>query len=222
MSPRLRIVDDHELLAFSLACALQARGFDAAPVSVTDPSALVAAVLEAAPDVVLLDLDLGGAVGCGASLVRPFTAAGIRVLVVSGTTERLEVAAALEAGAVGYVSKSEPFEVLLDSAARAASGEPVFDPAERQSLLAELRHRRALDAADRERFDRLTPRERQVLRALCDGESVTSIAADWVVSVPTVRSQVRAILQKLEVGSQLEAVALARRSGWDERERRSA
>ena len=190
----------------------------------TDADVLVAAVLADAPDVVLLDLDLGGSVGSGATLVRPFTAAGIRVLVVSGSTDRLEVAAALEAGAVGYVCKSEPFDVLLDTAARAAAGEPVFGAAERQSLLTELRRHRAAVIADRDRFDRLTPRERQVLEQLCEGESVTSIAAGWVVSVPTVRTQVRAILQKLDVGSQLEAVAQAHRCGWSgaERRRRSA
>jgi two-component system nitrate/nitrite response regulator NarL len=55
-------------------------------------------------------------------------------------------------------------------------------------------------------FERLSPRERQVLRALCDGKSVTAIA--------TVRAQVRAVLAKLGAGSQLEAVAEANRCGW--------
>ena len=63
-------------------------------------------------------------------------------------------------------------------------------------------------------FDRLSGREKQVLAALCVGRSVTQIADDWVVSVPTVRTQVRAILTKLDAASQLEAVAQAHRSGW--------
>ena len=121
-----------------------------------------------------------------------------------------------------FVSKSEPFDVLLDTAARAAAGEPVFPNTERESLLAELRHHRARVRGAREKYDRLTPRERQVLEALCAGESVTSIAAGWVVSVPTVRTQVRAVLQKLEVGSQLEAVAQAHRCGWAGVARRTA
>jgi DNA-binding NarL/FixJ family response regulator len=139
------------------------------------------------------------------------------VLVVTGTTDRMEIAAALEAGAVGYVCKNEPFDVLLETAAQAAADEPVLPEAERRSLVSELRRHRASVADERARFGRLTPREGEVLQALCAGESVTSIAAGWVVSVPTVRTQVRAILQKLEVGSQLEAVAAAHRCGWAER-----
>jgi DNA-binding NarL/FixJ family response regulator len=214
MTARLRIVDDHELLAFSVACALQARGLDVAPMPVTAPDVLIEAVLTDAPDVVLLDLDLGGAIGSGSTLVRPLAAAGIRVLIVTGSTDRLEIAAALEAGAVGYVCKSEPFDVLIDIAEGAAAGRSVLPDPVRHELLTELRHARAAARADRERFDRLTPRERDVLHALCDGQSVGAIAASWFVSVPTVRTQVRAILQKLEVGSQLEAVAQAHRSGW--------
>lgn len=222
MRARLRIVDDHELLAFSLACALQARGLEAASVPVSAPDVLIESVTTDAPDVVLLDLDLGGAIGSGSALVRPLADAGIRVLIVTGSTDRFEIATALEAGAVGYVCKSEPFDVLLDVAERAAAGQPVLAGRERHELLTELRHARAAARADRERFDRLTPREREVLHALCAGESVTSIASAFVVSVPTVRTQVRAILQKLQVGSQLEAVAQAHRSGWHADGRRSA
>lgn len=78
----------------------------------------------------------------------------------------------------------------------------------------ELRRHREDERSVRAPFDRLSAREKQVLAALCVGRSVTQIAGDWVVSVPTVRTQVRAILTKLDAGSQLEAVAQAHRSGW--------
>ncbi len=55
-----------------------------------------------------------------------------------------------------------------------------------------------------------------MLRALCEGRAVDEIARDAVVSVSTVRSQVRAILRKLGVNSQLAATALARRAGWSD------
>lgn len=208
------IVDDHELLAYSLSLALQARGFAATTIRPTDREAVVERALQLRPDVVLLDLQLGGEIGSGTSLVRPFTDAGARVLLVTGVTDPVELAAAVEAGAVGYVAKSEPFDVLLDTAARVARGEPVLRPGERSALLAELRRRRASLQAAREPFERLTPREQEVLRALCAGESVTAIATSSFVSVPTVRTQVRAILLKLGVSSQLEAVAAAHRSRW--------
>jgi DNA-binding NarL/FixJ family response regulator len=85
---------------------------------------------------------------------------------------------------------------------------------ERHRLLAELRAWRARDRAEHEPYLRLSPRERDVLRALAQGGSVADIAQRAFVSVATVRTQVRAILQKLGVSSQLEAVALAHRLGW--------
>lgn len=213
-APTVFVVDDHELLAQSVCYAFTARGLQARPLPVSTVDALVGAVREQHPDVVLLDLQLGGAVGSGASLVRPFTDAGARVLVVSGVTDPVLVGEALEAGAVGYVCKSEPVDAVLDVAEQVVRGQQVMGPAERAAYLTALRRHRAEEAAAREPFDRLSVREREVLRAICDGASVAAIAAASYVAVATVRSQVRAILVKLGVGSQLEAVALAHRHGW--------
>ncbi len=63
-------------------------------------------------------------------------------------------------------------------------------------------------------FERLSRRERQVLSSLMRAQSVREISREAYVSVPTVRSQIRSILVKLEVRSQLAAVVLAYRSGW--------
>jgi two-component system, NarL family, nitrate/nitrite response regulator NarL len=63
-------------------------------------------------------------------------------------------------------------------------------------------------------FDRLTPREEEVLLALMSGAKARDICLQSFVSMPTVRSQIRAILTKLGVTSQLAAVALAYQSGW--------
>jgi DNA-binding NarL/FixJ family response regulator len=86
--------------------------------------------------------------------------------------------------------------------------------AERLELLALLRRRRAEDTQLRAPFDRLTPREKQVLRAIAEGHNVETIAERWVVSRSTVRTQVRGILTKLEVSTQIAAVARARQAGW--------
>jgi DNA-binding CsgD family transcriptional regulator len=64
---------------------------------------------------------------------------------------------------------------------------------------------------ERERWQRLTPREREVVGRIVAGRRPVHIAAEFVVSVATVRSQIRSILAKLEVGSQLEVAALVRR-----------
>jgi DNA-binding NarL/FixJ family response regulator len=211
---RVLLVDDHQLLAQSLAVALRLEGVSCVVADLGDRDALLAGVQADPPDLVLLDLELGGAIGDGSTLVDPFVTAGSRVLVVSASDDRTLVGRALEHGAVGIVRKSVDFDVLLSTALAAARGEQVMDPAERQRVLAELRADRSRRAAATEPFDRLTDREAQVLRALGQGSSVSAIAARWFVSEATVRSQVRGVLTKLGVSSQLEAVALAHRSGW--------
>ena len=210
---RFTIVDDHALLAGSLAFALRARGHVADLVPVTCLEEIQSRVMADPPDVVLLDLQLGEA-GHALPLIRPLVGAGARVLVVTGVTDRVELAATIEAGATAYVGKAEPVDELLRTALLVAEGAPVLSPEHRNELLRELRRHREGERSARAPFDRLSAREKQVLAALCVGRLVTQIADDWVVSVPTVRTQVRAILTKLDAGSQLEAVALAHRSGW--------
>lgn len=211
---RVLIVEDHALLAESLRCALRAEDVKVMVAPLVDQATLIAAVQADPPDVILLDLQLGDRVGDGTQLVRPFTLAGARVLVVSGVTDRCRLAAAVEQGAVGIVGKSQPFDELLEAVLAVTRGEQVLTPDERRQLVTDLRCSREQEQAVRARFDRLTHREQQVLHALGEGMSVGNIAQEWVVSEATVRSQVRGVLMKLGVTSQLEAVAHAARSGW--------
>jgi DNA-binding NarL/FixJ family response regulator len=161
---------------------------------------------------VLLDLDLG-ALGDATRFIKPLVAAGAAVLVVTGASDRMRLAATLESGAMGYLSKDAPFDELLDVVVRAAAGETIIDPNHRYQLLAELRAHRSEERQKMAPFETLTTRERQVLAELGDGKSVDAIADGWVVSTATVRTQVRGILTKLDVNSQLAAVAKAHAAG---------
>lgn len=210
----IAMVEDHALLAQTLGVALSAEGFD---VTIADLASSETAVSTTTADertLVLLDLDLGEAIGDGAALVPSFRKQGATVLVVSGVQDRIRVAAALEAGATGWVAKHAPFPELLDAVRAAARGHRVLDPALRHEMLKELWEHRAAQARARAPFELLTPRERTVLSELCRGKAVEVIAEDLVVSESTVRTQVRAILTKLEVHSQLAAVAKATSEGW--------
>ncbi len=205
MSPRAVVVDDHRLLAQSIAISLRQEGVECVVADLADPETLVASILAERPDVVLLDLDLGAVTGDGAAQVAPLLRAGARVVLVTASTDPLRLAAAMEAGATGVLAKTDPIEVLVAAACAASRGERAMSSAQEQLILR---------AARRSPFARLTERESQVLRSLGDGHSVAVIASRARVGEATVRSQVRGVLTKLGVGSQLEAVALARRSGW--------
>ena len=88
------IVEDHALLAQTLVFALNAEGCRARVAELIGPAHLLRQVRTHRPGVVLLDQDLG-AHGDGVELVRPLTELGARVLVVSGTTDRLRLAETL-------------------------------------------------------------------------------------------------------------------------------
>ncbi len=211
---RVLLVDDHVLLSETLAVALRAEGVHARLADLRSREDLIASVVADPPDLVLLDLALGPPIGDGSTLVRPFVQAGARVVVLSASRRRTQVGTAVEQGAVGYLDKSAPYHELLAAVLAAAHGRPVMTPDQRQVLLQDLWAAREDEAAAREPFERLTAREQQVLRELGNGKSVGSIAAEWFVSEATVRTQVRGVLMKLGVTSQLEAVALALRAGW--------
>jgi DNA-binding NarL/FixJ family response regulator len=208
------IVDDHTLLADSIARALRLEGLVANAAQPTSLAAVVDVATRLAPTVALVDLDLGHPDFSGLDLIGPLGDLGLAVVALTSWSDRLLVAASIESGAVGVVSKSEPFAAVVDAVRRAAQGEVMLDRAELDELRRELRQSRRDHAGRLEPFSRLTERERFVLCSLVDGRSADLIAAGSYVSISTVRSQIRAVLQKLEVNSQLEAVAVATRCGW--------
>lgn len=208
------IVDDHELLAQSLAWALRAEAFEVAVVRPGSREAILEAAAVHQPEVVLLDLELGGPVGSALPLVAPLRDRGTLVVMLTGVTDRVRLAECLEAGAAGLLPKSAAFETLVDSVREVVELGSLMSAHRRSDLLAELRAQRLERARRLAPFQRLTRREQEVLRALIEGLAAETIATRSYVSLATVRSQIRAILHKLGVNSQLEAVALARREGW--------
>ena len=166
------------------------------------------------PQVVLLDLDVGGDLGDTIELIEPISAQGARVVMVTGITDRARLAACVEAGAIGVIGKARPFEALLEGVTDAVELGTLLTGRQRDELLAELRRQRAESRRRRSPFDQLTRREADVLAGLLDGLSAEQIATRSYVSLTTVRSQIRSVLQKLGVKSQLAAVALARKAGW--------
>jgi two-component system nitrate/nitrite response regulator NarL len=210
---RILIVDDHPLVAIGLQLALRARGWE---VQVAD-GPTVDAVLERArvfePECVLLDLHLGE-LGNGRDLIRPLRNTSRSVVMLTGETDRLLLAACVEAGAAGWIGKGAFLDDLIALIEDTVAGRPLLGVAKREELLDDLRAHRASLERSRSPFERLTAREQRVLGALVDGLSAEEIAEAHFVAVTTVRSQVRGILQKLGVRSQLAAVATANRAGW--------
>jgi two-component system, NarL family, nitrate/nitrite response regulator NarL len=216
-SVRVVVVDDHVLFAESLELALSVEGYDVRRISVPTeeraPGALVAAVVRLRPRVVLLDLDLGG-FGDGGRLISPLARAGANVVVVTASVDRGRWGEAVRYGARKVLPKSRPLNEILAAVRRISQGLPVMSREEREELLAFWHGERAERQEVLSQFEALTVRERQVLGHLMRGRNVREIAAASVVSEATVRTQVKSILAKLGVTSQLAAVGLAHSIDW--------
>ncbi len=211
---RVLIVDDHDLFAESLLLALDVAGFWVQRAPSLDPPDVLAAAVGQRVDVVLLDLQFGGDGTTGLPLVEPLRSAGATVVMVTGVEDPARMGECLEAGACSVVNKSEPLEALIHATREAAAGRSVNPAATRTALLQALRLQRADHEARTERLRRLTPAESEVLLSLCRGLNAEAIAEQRVVSIRTVRSQIESILTKLDVSSQIGAVAIANRAGW--------
>jgi two-component system, NarL family, nitrate/nitrite response regulator NarL len=209
------VVEDHELLAQSVTYALRAQGLQVVISDDLAPEPVADLVRVRRPRLILLDLDLGEH-GTSLPLIGRCVQEGAQVLMLTAVTDRSRLATCIEAGAVGVVGKTQPLVELVTAITSVLEQGTAMTETERQDWLAELRSHRSERARRLEPFERLTERERQVLDALIDGWSADQLAAEWVVSITTVRSQIRSIFMKLGVNSQLSAVALARRVGWSE------
>lgn len=216
LPPVVAVIDDHRLLRISLTAALQAEGYVVVAPALTDLGEVAHVLSTTRPSVALLDLDLGP-LGRGEELLPVLTGAGTRVLVVSGQEDETVIGRCLQAGAHGTVPKTAGFDELLEAILATLAGQPVMTVHERERLVGAWRRHQSEAAAAMAPFEALTRRESVVLAMLMDGRPVERIAADSFVSVATVRTQVRSVLLKLGVNSQLEAVGKANRAGWSAR-----
>jgi two-component system nitrate/nitrite response regulator NarL len=214
---RVTLVEDHELFAEALDVALTLEGHDVHRVAITDDARsaghLIEAIVRSRPRVVLLDLNLGNSTN-GARVVQPLTLAGIAVVVVTGSIDRARWGECLSYGARTVLSKSAPLNTILSTIRMIGEGRRVLSREERDRLLACFHEERGRVVDSRARLESLTIREREILDHLINGEQVREIAQDSYVSEATVRTQVKSILGKLGVSSQLAAVTFALRARW--------
>ena len=206
------LVDDHHLLVDALTVVLERHGFRDVRAAVDfTPEGILAAASGGRPDVVLLDLDLGSH-GSSVALVRPLTELGAAVIAIGEEVDLVGLATALELGAAGVISKTEGPDRLVGMLRDVARGVPAVSGPAR----AELSRALATERQKWGRFEGLSECERAVLALLTAGLAADEIALRRFVSLATVRSQIRSILRKLDVNSQVAAVALANRLGWSQ------
>jgi DNA-binding NarL/FixJ family response regulator len=209
----IAIVDDHPVLAEGLAGVLAGFGIEARAIRAISMESVIAELEMAPPTVALVDYHLGD-LGTAEPIMRAMWHRGVKTVVLTGDFSDLTRARCLEAGAAGVLSKGTSTGEILVALSAAAAGDRLVGDDERHALITMLRAERSRRSQELRRFETLTARERDVLAAICGGRSAAEIAECSYVSLATVRSQIRAILLKLGVTSQLAAIVAVHRAGW--------
>jgi len=203
---RIILVDDHTLFRKGLAELLESEGA-VNVVAITGNPAEVAALLEAhQPDVLILDLNIGGIDGI--QVMQQLRGNGFNppVLILTVSEAEEDMARALRNGAKGYLLKSMEPDEVVDAIIRAARGETVVAPGMTAKLVRMLDNKGSSSAS---LLESLTQREREILSHLARGESNKAIARQLDISYDTVKLHVRHILAKLNLSSRVAAAVFA-------------
>ncbi|MFP1623921.1 response regulator [Streptomyces sp. 5K101] len=216
---KVMVVDDHPMWRDAVARDLAAAGFDVVATA-GDGAQAVRRAKAAAPDVLVLDLNLPELPGVQVCKELVAALPGLRVLVLSASGEHADVLEAVKSGATGYLLKSASTEELTDAVGRTAAGDPVFTPGLAGLVLGEYRRLASEPApspgADAPKAPQLTDRETEVLRLVAKGLSYKQIAERLVISHRTVQNHVQNTLGKLQLHNRVELVRYAIEAGLDD------
>ena len=212
---RVVLVDDHKLFRTGVRAELDEAGAGGVQIvgEAQDAPGAVTVITRERPDVVLLDVHLPG--GGGVEVLRqcltsggPGRAVGTKFLALSVSDAAEDVIGVIRAGARGYVTKSISGVDLVDAVRRVAENDAVFSPKLAGFVLDAFSGAApsgtAAPASVDEELDRLTAREREVLRLIARGYAYKEIARELVISVKTVETHVSSVLRKLQLSNRYE------------------
>ena len=205
---RVLIIDDHALFRVGLQELLTRRDITVID-AVGDGTEGIRLAQESEPDVVLLDLRMP--VMDGLSVLRRLRDVGLTmpVVMLTTSTEERDLVESLRNGAQGYLIKDMEPDEVVSALHEVVEGSTVVAP-ELTGVLAKVVQGGGSDALPPEDpFAELTPREREILCHVAEGQSNKVIARNLGISDGTVKLHVKAILRKLDVHSRVEAAVMA-------------
>jgi DNA-binding NarL/FixJ family response regulator len=194
---RVFIVDDHRLFLTGVRAEL-GEAFEIVG-EAADVDGAVRAIAEARPDVVLVDVHMPG--GGGAAVVEAVgrTHPDVRFLALSASDAAEDVIGVIRSGARGYVTKTISPDDLVDAVRRVHGGDAVFSPRLAGFVLDAFADTQP-QVLDPE-LDRLSTREREVLRLIARGYTYKDVAGELHLSVKTVETHVSSVLRKLQLSN---------------------
>jgi DNA-binding NarL/FixJ family response regulator len=204
------IVDDHSIFRSGLRADLDDTVTVVGEAATVDEA--VALIDSLRPEVVLLDVHLpGGAGGGGAEVLRRSSALldSVRFLALSVSDSAEDVVGVIRAGARGYITKGSSGAEVSRAVAAVAGGDAVFSPRLAGFVLDAFGAVAGEQAASDDELDRLSAREREVMRLIARGYAYKEVATELFISIKTVETHVSAVLRKLQLSSRYELTAWA-------------
>ncbi|HUQ83176.1 MAG TPA: BTAD domain-containing putative transcriptional regulator, partial [Gemmatimonadaceae bacterium] len=190
---RVMLVDDHPMWRAAVRTALERNPTTVVIAEAEDGPGAVAAAADVRPDVVLMDLHLPRLTGAEATAQIVAASPTTRVLMLSASGEEADVLDAVRSGAIGYLLKSGDGNEIVDAITRASRGEPVFTASLAGIVLDRMR-----DERDRAARLDLTVSQRELLRILAGGATVTEAALALALGEADVRSDLTTIVERLQ------------------------
>ena len=198
---RVLLAEDQGMMRGALALLLGMEDDIEVVAQVEAGDRVLAAALDAQPDVALLDIEMPGRSGLDVAADLRARLPSCKVLMLTTFGRPGYLRRAMESGASGFLIKDAPVEELADAIRKVLAGQQILDPA-----LAAA----ALSAGP----NPLTDRERDVLRAADGGAAVADIATRLFLSEGTVRNYLSSAIGKTHARNRIEAAEAARRNGW--------
>lgn len=212
---RVMVVDDHTLFRRGLKALLEADGRFEVVAEAGDAGEAQRHALQTRPEVILLDNHLPGVRGVDALPGLRESVPGVRVLMLTVSEDEADLAAALRAGACGYLLKTVDSEALANAILACLQGQSAISPEMTGKLVSAFQSGTAAGpaAVAPSALASLSPREREILAHIARGASNKGIARALSIAETTVKIHVQHILRKLNLSSRVQAAVFATEQG---------
>jgi two-component system nitrate/nitrite response regulator NarL len=220
---RIMLVDDHKTLLWGLGRLIDSEAAQMVVVGTArDCDSALTLSAEVMPDVILLDIDLGGTNSLDIVPTLLANSGGARVLVLSGTRDREMLDKAVMRGARGVVGKDEPAETVLKAIEKVHNGELWLDSVALSRVFDAMRNPQATRRQDPEldKIAQLTAKERRICSLIATGGGAVNkaLAQQLFISEHTLRNHLTTIYHKLGVNNRLDLYVFATKHRLDQME----
>jgi two-component system response regulator NreC len=211
MQTKILLADDHKIVRDGLRALIEKEPNMVVVAEACNGRTTVQKARELMPNIVIIDIAMPDLNGIEATRQIVTEIPGVKVIALSMHSDRMFVMRMLDAGAAGYLLKDSAFEELAMAVKTVIGGKVYLSPAIAAIVVADATGHAAQKTA-RSAVE-LTPREREVLQLLAEGRTTKRIAAQLNVSVKTVETHRRQVMEKLDIHSVAELTKYAVREG---------